>query len=92
MNPEESSSIKFYTTQWCPDCVRAKMILKKYKLSFAEIDIDQDPKARQFVEAFNNGYRSVPTIIFPDNSSLVEPSNAKLIQKIKELGLANSNV
>jgi mycoredoxin len=34
--------------------------------------------------SINNGYRSVPTIIFPDGSMLVEPSLKELGEKIKK--------
>jgi mycoredoxin len=35
----------------------------------------------------NGGYKSVPTIVFPDGSVLVEPSNAALEKKLGEDGL-----
>jgi hypothetical protein len=33
----------------------------------------------------NNGNRSVPTIVFPDGSRLVEPSNAELLRKLQSM-------
>ena len=39
-----------------------------------------------YIEEINNGLRVVPTIVFPDGDILVEPSNAKLAEK---LGLIN---
>ena len=39
------------------------------------------PEAMAFVEKVNRGMRSIPTILFPDGSTLVEPSNAELAQK-----------
>jgi mycoredoxin len=35
-----------------------------------------------YVQEVNGGYRSVPTIVFPDGSVLVEPSNARLEEKL----------
>lgn len=35
-----------------------------------------------FVEQTNKGMRSIPTIVFPDGSVLVEPSNAELAEKL----------
>jgi glutaredoxin len=46
------------------------------------IDIDRDPEARAYVQQINGGYRSVPTIVFPDGSILVEPSHAELAEKL----------
>jgi glutaredoxin-like protein len=79
--------IKVYGTKWCPDCVRAEHILNKHKVKFTWIDIDKDKQARAYVEKLNNGLQSVPTIIFPDGSILVEPSNKSLEKKLKEIGL-----
>jgi hypothetical protein len=43
--------------------------------------LENDPEATEFVVQINNGSRSVPTIIFPDGSILVEPSWEELRQK-----------
>jgi len=80
--------IKMYGTQWCPDCLRAKQILNKHKIEFTWINIEDDTEAAAYVEKVNGGYKSVPTIVFPDGSVLVEPSNAALEKKLNEAGLA----
>lgn len=70
--------IVMYGTTWCYDSRRARAIFDQNKIPYRWIDIDQDMEARKFVEQVNNGFRSVPTIIFPDGSMLVEPSNTEL--------------
>ena len=35
-----------------------------------------------FIEKVNNGKRIIPTIVFPDGSTLVEPSNVELAEKL----------
>jgi mycoredoxin len=77
--------IKVYGTTWCPDCVRAKRVLTDKSAPFEWIDISNDEKARVYVEKVNNGNRSVPTIVFPDGSVLVEPSNRVLEDKLASL-------
>ena len=72
------SQIVMYTTEWCPDCRRAKFFMKRKNIGFLEIDVNQDKQAEAFVKEQNNGYRSVPTIIFPDGSKMVEPSTDEL--------------
>jgi mycoredoxin len=76
---------KIYGTSWCPDCARAKQVFTKLKISFEWIDIDHDKKAAAYVENINGGFKSVPTIVFPDNSVLVEPSNVDLEKKLLSL-------
>ena len=79
--------ILMYGTIWCGDTIRAKKIFEKYKIDFEWINIDKDSEAAQRVKELNNGYKSVPTIIFPDGAILVEPSNETLTNKFIELGL-----
>lgn len=80
-----SPQIKMYTTEWCPDCWRAKKVMESLKVAFEEINIGHDPDAVALVERLNNGNRSVPTIVFPDGSILTEPSTTQLVGKINSL-------
>jgi mycoredoxin len=77
-----SEQIKVYGTHWCPDCTRAKQVLTKHNAAFTWIDIEQDAAAADYVVKVNGGNRSVPTIIFPDGSILVEPGNSELEKKL----------
>jgi len=77
-----TSNIIVYSTVWCPDCKRAKRFFGEQRVPYVNIDIEQDAEAMAFVEKVNNGMRSIPTIVFPDGSILVEPSNAELAEKL----------
>ncbi|GAB4459955.1 MAG: hypothetical protein OHK0041_24350 [Anaerolineales bacterium] len=74
--------ITLYGTGWCPDCKRSKQFFGEQRVPYAYVDVDADPEAMVFVEKVNHGMRSIPTIIFPDGSVLVEPSNAQLAEKL----------
>jgi len=74
--------IVVYSTVWCPDCKRAKNFLGEQRIPYANVDIEQDPEGMIFVEKINHGKRIIPTIVFPDGSTLVEPSNAELAGKL----------
>ena len=71
-----------YATAWCGDCFRAKRFFDSRGIAYDHIDINYDPEGARFVEQTNNGKRSVPTIVFPDGSLLVEPSNWELAAKL----------
>lgn len=75
------STIVMYSTEFCSDCLRAKKYFEANKVSYLRVLLEEDPKAADFVMQINNGYRSVPTIIFPDGSILVEPSLTELQAK-----------
>lgn len=77
--------IVMYGTLWCGDTRRARAYLDRNKIAYQFIDIDRDREARSFVEKVNHGYRSVPTILFPDGSMLVEPKESILAEKCATL-------
>lgn len=74
--------IMVYSTVWCPDCKRSKKFFGEHRIPYQNIDIEHNPAAMAYVEQVNNGMRRVPTIVFPDGTILVEPSNAALAQKL----------
>ena len=75
-------TINFYGAHWCPDCRRSKAFLGEHRVSYRWIDVEQDTEAQSYVRQINNGKLIIPTILFPDGSILVEPSNAELAQKL----------
>ncbi len=78
----DNHMIVLYGTRWCYDSRRARMVLDQNNIRYEYIDIDADLDGRKYVEETNHGYRSVPTIVFPDGSILVEPSDEKLREKL----------
>ncbi len=83
--PSNDQSIVMYSTAWCGDCRRAKRVFGARGVEYTEINIDDDRAAAQEVLRLNGGMRSVPTILFPDGSVLVEPSMSALENKLSAL-------
>ena len=79
------AEIKVYGTTWCPDCFRAKQVFERLKVSYTWINIETDASALEYVRKVNKGYQSVPTIVFPDGSILIEPGNKQLEEKLAGL-------
>jgi mycoredoxin len=77
-----AEQILVYGTTWCGDTRRARRVFDENNIPYQWIDIDQDAEARKYVEEVNHGYRSVPTIVFPDGSMLVEPTSSELMKKL----------
>ena len=76
------SPIALYTSRFCGHSLAVERFMKKYQIPFDQINIDGDTAARERVKAINNGYASVPTLIFPDGSTLTEPSFRQLRAKL----------
>ncbi len=75
------TKIIMYSTQYCPDCMRAKAFFEANNIPYERILLEGNQEATELVMKMNNGYRSVPTIVFPDGSVLVEPSWQELKEK-----------
>ena len=71
-----------YTTSWCGYCFRLKKILKAEGIAFAEVDIEADPAAAEFVASVNGGNQTVPTLLFPDGSAATNPSIAQVRDRL----------
>ncbi len=74
--------IVIYGTMWCGDCRRARAVFDRLQVPYRWVDVDRDVDAARLVESLNRGFRSVPTILWPDGSMLVEPSSEELARKL----------
>jgi mycoredoxin len=79
-----ADSITVYATAGCADCKLARFVLESRHANYVWVDIDKEPLAAQTVLALNGGYRTVPTIVFPDGRVLVEPSRRQLDEALAE--------
>ena len=79
---DTQDTIVFYGTAWCPSSLWARRLLAKNDIEYRWVNIDKDPEGCAYVEEVNNGFRSVPTILFPDGSLLVEPTISELSRKL----------
>ena len=75
-------AIVVYGTAWCGDCRRAKKLLERRGIDCAWVDVEEQKGAKEEMLRLNGGDRRVPTLLFPDGSVLVEPSNAELGAKL----------
>jgi glutaredoxin len=81
MEKPPETQILVYGTNWCYASRRARAFLDEHQIPYTWIDVDKDTDASKLVEKINKGFRSVPTILFPDGSILVEPSSSQLATK-----------
>lgn len=83
-NDAGEPAILVYGTPGCSDCLMAKRVLAERQASYTWIDITHDADAADMVVRINGGYRTVPTILFPDGRVLVEPSRRELEDALTE--------
>src|SRR5437763_12082085 len=76
------TNIKLYGTNWCSDCKRSKKFLGEQRVHYDFINIEEDMKGQAFVQKLQDEGLTIPTIVFEDGSTLIEPSNAELAAKL----------
>lgn len=80
--------IHMYGADWCGDCRRTKTQLNDLGVTFEFLDVDAHPEHK--AKAIDiSGKPNIPVVVFPDGTHQVEPSNAELELKLKELNLIN---
>lgn len=76
------NNIKLYGTDWCRDCKRSKKFLGEQRIRYEYINIEENEEGQEYVRTLQNGGLTIPTIVFDDGSTLIEPSNAELAAKL----------
>lgn len=76
------TNIKLYGTDWCSDCKRSKKFLGEQRVHYDYVNIEEKMEGQAFVKELQKGGLTIPTIVFEDNSVLIEPSNAELAAKL----------
>jgi mycoredoxin len=71
-----------YTTSWCGFCRNLKKQLARDGIELTEVDIERDEAACEFVMSVNGGNQTVPTVAFPDGTTLVNPSAAQVRERL----------
>jgi mycoredoxin len=82
-----SQRVTMYTTQWCGYCRRLKSQLAREGIEVAEVDIERDPAAADYVMSVNGGMQTVPTVVFPDGTALTNPSAAHVQERLAGLAI-----
>jgi thioredoxin reductase (NADPH) len=76
------TNIKVYGTNWCSDCKRSKKFLGEQRIHYEFINIEENAEGQAYVRELQQGGLTIPTIVFEDESVLIEPSNAELAAKL----------
>lgn len=73
--------ITMYGAAWCGDCRRSKAVLDASGIDYDYVDVEASKEAADAAVAIS-GRTSIPVIVLPDGSHLVEPSDAELRERL----------
>jgi mycoredoxin len=71
-----------YSTSWCGYCHRLKSQFDREGIGYQVIDIEKDETAAEYVRSVNGGNQTVPTVVFPDGTSLTNPTIIQVKQRL----------
>lgn len=77
-----AARITLYGAGWCGDCRRSKALLDREGVDYDYVDVEASQQAAEAAVAIS-GRTSIPVIVFPDGSHVVEPSDAELRAKLQ---------
>lgn len=80
--------LTMYTTPWCGYCRRLKSQLAREGIEIIEVDIEREPDAAEYVMSVNGGFQTVPTVLFPDGSTLTNPSARAVRRRMEDLAVS----
>ena len=81
-----TQKIILYGSPTCYSVPIVRGTLQRAEVEYEYVDIYLQPEARKRVVEINNGNASVPTLVFPDGSTLTEPSEYDLKTKLVSMG------
>ncbi|GAA1664029.1 glutaredoxin family protein [Microbacterium lacus] len=80
------SSLTVFGADWCRDCIRTKSQLDGLGVEYTYVDLVAEPAAADIAREIS-GRTQIPVVVYPDSSHHVEPSNADVESKLRELSL-----
>jgi len=83
------SRIQMYGADWCGDCIRSKRQLTELGVDFDYLDVEHDDSLKNAAIAIA-GVQSIPVVVFPDGTFMVEPSNPAMLEKLRELDIVDA--
>jgi thioredoxin reductase (NADPH) len=78
----DEPTMTVYGAPWCPHCKRVKKFLSAHKIRYAYVDVDTDPDAIGRLKELQDGGQIIPTVVYPDGTHEVNPSDEDLARRI----------
>ena len=74
--------LTLYGASWCPHCKRVKRFLAAHRVPYDNVDIDAEPEAIEQIKRLQGGGQIIPTVVYPDGTHEVNPSDEALAARL----------
>lgn len=82
----QTQTLTMFGAEWCRDCRRTKAQLDQLGVDYTYVDLEAEPEAADVAREIS-GRTNIPVVVYPDATHHVEPSNADVEAKLRELEL-----
>jgi thioredoxin reductase (NADPH) len=80
--PVPYDGIRVAGTLWSASSHNVKEFLARSQIPYRWLDIERDSEARELIESTSEGRPKLPTVFFPDGSTLMDPDLRTLADKV----------
>lgn len=80
-----AGTVTVFSAPWCPHCTRLKAELDDSGITFHEVLIEEDPEAERIAADANGGDWIIPTVLFSDGSTKVNPGREGVTHRLAQL-------
>lgn len=81
-------SITIFSAVWCGYCRRLKLMLDRSEIPYREVLIEEDAAAEQLAIDINGGDWLIPTVVFSDGSTAVNPGLRGVLDGLARIAAA----
>ena len=74
--------VRIAGSRWSPQSYAARDFLSRNQIPYQWVDIEQDAPVRELVTSLAGDTSHLPVILFPDGTSLIEPTSVALAEKV----------
>lgn len=80
--PLPYDGIRVAGTLWSPRSHATKDFLSRNRIPYLWLDIEKDAEAATLINAVLQGSTRLPVVLFPDGTSLIDPDNRTIAEKV----------
>lgn len=74
--------VKVFSAPWCPHCRRVKKFLSAHRVNYDTVDVEEHPEAIEVLRQLQGGGQIIPTVVYPDGTYEVNPSDEALARRM----------
>lgn len=80
-----AGTVTVFSAPWCRFCTHLQAELDTSGITFQDVLIEEDPEAERIAANANGGDWIIPTVLFSDGSTQVNPGLEGVIHRLAEL-------